>query len=267
LASNTSTISIETIGEKVKCRDRVIGVHFFSPANIMPLVEVIRGTKTSAQVILSTVNFIKNNRKTVVVVKNCVGFLVNRIFAPAGVATRFLADHGVNIYKIDELMYKFGMAMGPFRTNDLSGNDVGKFIQPIFQKAYGHRFIQSTLINHMVDAGRLGDKCGKGFYKYEGRKEIKDEEVYKIIEKSREDSIKNYPKIPKDLKISDEDIVNMIQFSIINEGCRCLDEEIAIRSSDIDVCSVFGMGYPSYRGGIMSYGKSVGWKKSCRYFK
>eukprot|EP01080_Neovahlkampfia_damariscottae_P003397 gene3397-5942_t len=261
LASNTSTISLDVIGAKTNCKERIIGVHFFAPAHVMPLVEVIRNDDTSDQTILSCVEFIKKFKKTVVVVKNCVGFLVNRVFGQVGSAGAFLVHCGVDLYRIDEAMYKFGMAMGPFRTGDLSGNDIGKHFTGILSAEYGDRLIQSTLVSKLVEAGRLGEKTGKGYYKYEKRKQMKDPELYPIIEESTKEFHQRYSNLPKKLEISDEDIANLLVFSLINESCRCLEEGIAIRPSDVDVAFVFGLGFPAYRGGVMHYGKTYGYHK------
>jgi enoyl-CoA hydratase/3-hydroxyacyl-CoA dehydrogenase len=172
-----------------------------------------------------------------------------------------LVHCGVDLYKIDEAMYKFGMAMGPFRTGDLSGNDIGKHFTGILQAEYGHRLIESSLVSRLVDAGRLGEKSGKGYYKYENRKQMKDKELYPLIQEATNEFHQKYKNLPKTLNISDEEISNLLVFSLINESCRCLEEGIAIRPSDVDIAFVFGLGFPAYRGGVMHYGKTYGFHR------
>lgn len=261
LASNTSTISLDVITERVKHKGRVIGVHFFAPAHVMPLVEIIRNEDTSEKTIFDVVNFIKNGKKVVVVVNNCVGFLVNRIFMPISSATAFLIGCGVDIYRIDDAMTKFGMAMGPFRTADLSGVDITVNAGKIFTNAYGKRLIPSTLPEKIVKHGRLGEKTKKGYYQYPNRRAEKDPAMKQFIAEAQQDFKKQFPNTPEKLEISDEDIANLVNFSVINESCRCLEEKITIRPTDVDVASVFGMGYPAYRGGVMAYGKEIGYRR------
>jgi len=261
LASNTSTISLDVITERVKHKGRVIGVHYFAPAHVMPLVEIIRNEHTSEKTIFDVVNFIKNGKKVVVVVNNCVGFLVNRIFMPISSTTAFLIGCGIDIYRIDDAMTKFGMAMGPFRTADLSGVDITVNAGKIFTNAYGKRLIPSTLPEKIVKLGRLGEKTKKGYYQYPNRRAEKDPAMKQLIAESQQDFKKQFPNTPEKLDITDEDIANLINFSIINEACRCLEEKITIRPSDVDVASVFGMGWPSYRGGIMHWSKEIGHRK------
>jgi len=232
----------------------------------MPLVEIIRNDFTNDETINSLINFVKDAKKIVVVVKNCVGFLVNRIFAPVSSALAFLLFSGIDPYRIDEVMYKFGMAMGPLRTSDLSGIDIGTNAGNVIFGAYGKRLLKNPLPSKLVQKGRLGEKTGKGYYKYEGKKTIKDPELYKIIQETQNDFLNLYPNIIKKIDLKDEDISNLIVFSIINEACRTLEEGIAIRASDIDVSSVFGMGFPSYRGGVMHFGQTVGFKKIYDFF-
>jgi enoyl-CoA hydratase/3-hydroxyacyl-CoA dehydrogenase len=260
LASNTSTISLNDITARMKFKSRVIGVHYFAPAHVMPLVEIIRNEDTSDQTIFDCVNFIKNGKKIVVVVKNCVGFLVNRVFMPISSAGSFLVGCGIDPYRIDDAMVKFGMAMGPFRTADLSGIDITNNAGKIFTGAYGHRLIPATLMDKLVKVGRLGEKTKKGYYSYQGRKAEKDPSIKSMVLEAQQDFCKLYKNTPKKLEITDQEIADLIVFCIINESCRTLEEGIAIRATDIDVASVFGMGLPAYRGGVMHYGKEVGYR-------
>eukprot|EP01117_Protostelium_nocturnum_P016072 TRINITY_DN629_c0_g1_i1.p1 TRINITY_DN629_c0_g1~~TRINITY_DN629_c0_g1_i1.p1 ORF type:complete len:733 (-),score=325.51 TRINITY_DN629_c0_g1_i1:217-2415(-) len=257
LASNTSTINIEQIGEKTKSADRIVGLHFFSPAHVMPLLEIIRTPKSSAQVLVDTLGLAAKLRKTPVVVGNCVGFTANRIFAPYSQAAAFLVDRGVDVYRIDKAIESFGMPMGPFKMSDLSGVDIGVYVGNIIGGAYPDRVYKSTLTQNMVKGGRLGQKTKAGFYKYEGRKAVPDQAALDPILAESRKAAGN----PPALDISDEEIVQMLMYPIANEGSRVLEEGHVNQSSDIDVCGVMGYGYPAYRGGPMKFAELEGYNK------
>lgn len=254
LASNTSTIDIELIGEGTSAATRMLGTHFFSPAHVMPLVEIVRTSKTNPEVLNSVINLGKKIKKTPVTVGNCVGFLVNRIFFPYGQAAGLLVDYGIDPYRLDKAIYDFGMPMGPFRMADLAGVDVAKFAGGILANAYSDRTYVSTLVDHLFAEKRFGQKTGKGYYMYpDGKKEQPDPELARFVEKARADAGN-----PKPLSIDDNEIVERVFFGVVNEACRCLEEGIAIRASDIDVACVLGMGFPPYRGGLMHWADSLG---------
>jgi enoyl-CoA hydratase/3-hydroxyacyl-CoA dehydrogenase len=254
LASNTSTIDLELIGQRTKAAPRILGTHFFSPAHVMPLVEIVRTAKTSPEVLNSVINLGKRIKKTPVTVGNCVGFLVNRIFFPYGQAAGLLVDHGVDPYRIDKAIYDFGMPMGPFRMADLAGVDVAKFAGGIMADAFKDRTYVSTLVDYLFEQKRFGQKTGKGYYLYpDGKKEQPDPELAILVEKARADAGN-----PQPLSIDDQEIVERVFFGVVNEACRCLHEGIAIRASDIDVACVLGMGFPPYRGGVMHWADSLG---------
>lgn len=256
LASNTSTIDLDVIGKKTSAADRIVGTHFFSPAHVMPLVEVVRAKNTSIETLNTTIALVKALKKTPVTVGNCVGFLVNRIFFPYGQAAAFLVDHGVDPYTIDKAVFDFGMPMGPFRMGDLAGVDVAKFAGGILADAYADRVYKSTLVDYMFDAKRFGQKTGVGYYMYEdGKTATEDPALAEIVNKARADA-GNTPT----LEVNDNDIVEWTLLGVVNEACRCLDEGIAIRASDIDVASVMGMGFPAYRGGLMKWADTLGAK-------
>jgi len=256
LASNTSTIDLDVIGKKTSAADRIVGTHFFSPAHVMPLVEVVRGKNTSVETLNTTIALVKALKKTPVTVGNCVGFLVNRIFFPYGQVAGFLVDHGVDPYAIDKALFDFGMPMGPFRMGDLAGIDVAKFAGGILADAYADRVYQSTLVDYLFDAKRFGQKTGHGYYIYEdGKTATEDSSLAELVEKARKDA-----GTPPALEVTDNDIVEWTLLGVVNEACRCLDEGIAIRASDIDVASVMGMGFPPYRGGLMKYADTLGAK-------
>lgn len=254
LASNTSTIDLELIGKPTKAQARILGTHFFSPAHVMPLVEIVRTSSTSPEVLNSVINLAKKIKKTPVTVGNCVGFLVNRIFFPYGMAAGLLVDHGVDPYRLDKAIYDFGMPMGPFRMSDLAGVDVAKFAGGILANAYSDRTYGSTLTDHLFEQKRFGQKTGRGYYQYpDGKTEQPDPELAPLVAKARADAGN-----PTPWNLSDQDIVERVFFGVVNEACRCLEEGIAIRASDIDVASVLGMGFPPYRGGLMHWADTLG---------
>eukprot|EP01027_Heterolobosea_sp_BB2_P018891 GEZU01026545.1.p1 GENE.GEZU01026545.1~~GEZU01026545.1.p1 ORF type:complete len:1032 (+),score=419.91 GEZU01026545.1:603-3698(+) len=255
LATNTSTIDIELVGEKTRAHERIIGLHFFSPAHVMPLLEIIRSPRTSPQVVIDSVAFAKQISKTPVVVGNCPGFTVNRIFFPYGESTSFLVERGVNPYHIDKVIQNFGMPMGPFRMGDMAGIDITYHAHGHMAKAFSDRAYESKLVKQLVQANRLGQKTGAGYYKYAGRDAKEDPELARFIEAARREAGN-----PRPVQVSDKDIVEMVFFSVINEACRVVDENMVSRPSDIDVASVMGMGFPAWRGGPMFYAETVGAK-------
>ncbi|XP_042518036.1 peroxisomal fatty acid beta-oxidation multifunctional protein MFP2 [Macadamia integrifolia] len=262
LASNTSTIDLNLIGEKTKSQDRIIGAHFFSPAHVMPLLEIVRTQKTSPQVIVDLLDVGKRIKKTPVVVGNCTGFAVNRMFFPYTQAALLLVEHGSDLYQIDRAITKFGMPMGPFRLVDLVGFGVAIATGTQFVENFPERSYKSLLIPLMQEDKRLGENTRKGFYVYDNkRKATPDPEIKKYIEKAR--SISGVTVDPKLTKLSDKDIVEMSFFPVVNEACRVLDEGIAVKASDLDIAGVMGMGFPPYRGGIMFWADSLGSKYIC----
>ncbi|KAK9146967.1 hypothetical protein Sjap_006870 [Stephania japonica] len=259
LASNTSTIDLNLIGEKTRSHDRIIGAHFFSPAHIMPLLEIVRTQKTSPQVIVNLLDVGKRIRKTPVVVGNCTGFAVNRMFFPYSQAAILLVERGTDVYQIDRAITKFGMPMGPFRMIDLVGFGVAIATGGQFVLNFPERSHKSMLIPIMQEDNRLGETTRKGFYAYDNkRKASPDPELRKYIEKARE--ISGVQVDPKLTKLSEKDIVEMVFFPVVNEACRVLAEGIAVKASDLDIASVMGMGFPPYRGGILFWADSLGSK-------
>lgn len=259
LASNTSTIDINLIGTNTNAAPRMLGTHFFSPAHIMPLVEIVRTEHTSPEALNTVIALAKRMKKTPVVVGNCIGFLVNRIFFPYGQCAGLLVDHGIDPYRIDKVVFDFGMPMGPFRMGDLAGLDVAKFAGGIMADAYADRVYHSTLIEHLFEEKRFGQKTGRGYYVYEdGKTASPDEDLARLVERARADAGN-----PAPLEIDDEEIIERVFFGVVNEACRSLDEGIAIRASDVDVASVMGMGFPPYRGGLMKWADTLGAKHIC----
>ncbi|CAL2226942.1 unnamed protein product [Prunus armeniaca] len=259
LASNTSTIDLNLIGEKTKSHDRIIGAHFFSPAHVMPLLEIVRTNQTSPQVVVDLLEVGKKIKKTPVVVGNCTGFAVNRMFFPYTQAGLLLVEHGADVYQIDRVITKFGMPMGPFRLADLVGFGVAIATGMQFIENFPERTYKSMIIPLMQEDGRAGESTRKGFYTYgDKRKASPDPELKKYIEKSR--SISGVSIDSKLLKLSEKDIVEMIFFPVVNEACRVLAEGIAVKAADLDIAAVMGMGFPPYRGGILFWADLLGSK-------
>ncbi|XVE65595.1 hypothetical protein DITRI_Ditri08aG0012800 [Diplodiscus trichospermus] len=246
LASNTSTIDLNLIGERTKFQDRIVGAHFFSPAHVMPLLEIVRTKQTSSQIIVDLLNVAKKIKKTPIVVGNCTGFAVNRMFFPYTQASLFLAERGTDVYRIDQVITKFGMPIGPFRLADLVGFGVALATGMQFVENFPERTYKSMLIPIMQEDNRAGETTRKGFYLYDNsRKANPDPELKKYIEKSR--SVSGVAVEPKFVKLSEKDIVEMIFFPVVNEACRVFAEGIAVKAADLDIAAVMGMGFPPYR--------------------
>ncbi|KAK1293873.1 hypothetical protein QJS10_CPA16g01554 [Acorus calamus] len=262
LASNTSTIDLNLIGQRTKSQDRILGAHFFSPAHVMPLLEIVRTQKTSPQVIVDLLDFGKKIRKTPIVVGNCTGFAVNRMFFPYTQSAFLFVDRGLDIYQIDHAITKFGMPMGPFRLVDLVGFGVGFATGAQYVENFPDRTYKAMLLPIMMEDKRAGEATRKGFYIYDDRRKAKpDPEIKKYVEKSR--SMAGIAVDPNLSKVSDKDIVEMLFFPVVNEACRVLDEGIAVKASDLDIASVMGMGFPPYRGGVMFWADSIGARYIC----
>lgn len=259
LATNTSTIDLNLVGKKTTSQDRIVGAHFFSPAHIMPLLEIVRTSTTSAQVILDLVTVGKIIKKAPVVVGNCTGFAVNRTFFPYAQGAHLLVHLGVDAFRIDKLITNFGLPMGPFQLQDLAGYGVAVAVGKEFAGAFPDRTFETPLVDLLIKSGRNGKNNGKGYYIYEkGSKPKPDPSVLPIIEESRR--LLNIMPNGKPISVTDQEIVEMILFPIVNEACRVLEEGVVIRASDLDIASVLGMSFPSYRGGIVFWADLVGAK-------
>ena len=253
LASNTSTLDVDKIASFTKRPQDVVGLHFFSPANVMKLLEVVRGKETAKDVMATVMSVAKKIRKTAVVSGVCDGFIGNRMIEQYGRQGGFLLDEGCTPAQVDKAMEKFGMAMGPFRMGDLAGNDIGWAIRKRrYQEKPGMKY--SKTADLLCEKGRFGQKVGKGWYDYvEGKRDaIPNAEVVSMIEEHR----KALGITPR--KISDEEIVQRLAFSLVNEAAHILEEGIANKASDIDIVYIFGYGFPAHRGGPMNYADQVG---------
>jgi 3-hydroxyacyl-CoA dehydrogenase len=256
LATNTSTLDIDAIAVSTTRAPQVVGTHFFSPANVMKLLENVRGRHTSAQTIASVMALGKTLGKVTVLAGNCDGFIGNRMLMFYGAEAEYLLEQGATPEQIDRVMEAFGFAMGPLAVRDLAGNDVGFLIRKGRKLPADERW--SPILERLVAQGRLGQKSGKGFYRYEGRKRIPDPEVTALIEAvSRELGIERR-------EIPGEEIVERLLHPLINEGARIVAEGIAIRASDIDLVYVHGYGFPAYKGGPMFWAEQAGLERVVR---
>lgn len=248
IASNTSSLTIEKMTEGMKHPQRFVGMHFFNPVNRMPLVEVVAGEKTTQEAVDTAVRTCLDWKKIPLVVKDCAGFLVNRIFALQANETFHLLQEGVEMGRLETLCDNFGWPMGPFILADTVGNDVSNKVFKEFQAAYGERMEVPKILEIMAEKKLYGKKCGKGFYLYEGKKQEPNPEV-KAILKSIGVAAKEY---------SDEEIIDRIIAAMLNEACRCLEEEIVTSPSDLDMAMILGTGFPPFRGGLLAYANERG---------
>ncbi|HKA22592.1 MAG TPA: 3-hydroxyacyl-CoA dehydrogenase NAD-binding domain-containing protein [Blastocatellia bacterium] len=256
LASNTSTLNIDEIASATSRPEWVIGHHYFSPANVMRLLEMVRGKATSETVIASSMALSKKLKKVGVLVGNCRGFVGNRMLYPYAREALFLVEEGALPQYVDGAIYNFGFAMGPLAMGDLAGLDVGWRIRKEYKHLEKPGIRQPALADRLCELGRFGQKTGAGWYRYdENRNRVPDPEVEKLIEQvSAEAGITRRT-------ITPEEIIERTQYALINEGAKILEEGIAIRAVDIDIIYLNGYGYPAWRGGPMWYANTVGLKK------
>ncbi len=253
LASNTSTLDIDEIASITSRPEFVIGTHFFSPANIMRLLEIVRGKKTSKPVIATCMQLSKKIGKIGVLVGNCRGFVGNRMFGPYVRESVFLVEEGTSVEAVDQALSDFGMAMGPLAVGDLAGLDVGWRVR----KEYGHLekpgVRQAMAGDRLCEMGRFGQKTGAGWYKYdENRRATPDPEVATLVR--RWASVAGIPQ----RQIPTDEIVDRCVYALVNEGARILAEGYALRAFDIDIIYLNGYGFPAYRGGPMWFADTVG---------
>ena len=251
LASNTSTLDLDEIASATQRPGDVIGTHFFSPAEVMRLLEVVRGKATNKDVLATVMGLGKRLKKTSVVSGVCDGFIGNRMVAQYARQAMLMLEEGALPAQVDKTLEKWGMAMGPFRMSDLSGNDIGWAIR---KRQYEENASTRKMLiaDRLCEAGRFGQKTGAGWYKYAGRKALPDSQVDAlIIQGSKDLGIERR-------KISSDEIVQRTVLALVNEGARILEEKIALRASDIDMVYITGYGFPPFRGGPMHYAESLG---------
>jgi len=253
LASNTSTLDLNKIAAFTRRPQDVVGMHFFSPANVMRLLEVVRGEKTAKDVLATVMAVAKKIRKTAVVSGVCDGFIGNRMIEQYSRQAGFLVDEGCTPQQVDKAIEKFGFAMGPFRMGDLAGNDIGWAIRKR-RAAERPDMHYSKTADLLCEMGRFGQKTGAGWYDYKpgNRNALPSQVVNDMIEKYRADQ----GTTPR--KIGDEEIVHRLVYALVNEGAHILEEGIASKASDIDMIYLTGYGFPLWRGGPMCYADTQG---------
>ena len=260
LTSNTSTISIDLLAQNLKRPENFCGMHFFNPVHMMPLVEVIRGSKSSDKAIATTVAYAQKMGKTPIVVRDCPGFLVNRILFPYfGGFSQLLMD-GIDFVRIDKLMEKFGWPMGPAYLLDVVGIDTGQHAGQVMAEGFPDRMQKADKdpVSAMFEAGRYGQKTGSGFYRYEKDKKgkprkLKDEVAYELIQ----------PSVRATVELSDEEIVQRMMIPLCLETVRCLEDGIVDSPTEADMGLVYGIGFPPFRGGALQYIDSIGVAQFC----
>jgi 3-hydroxyacyl-CoA dehydrogenase len=254
LATNTSTLDVDQIATATTRPEQVIGLHFFSPANVMRLLEIVRGKKTSKSVVATSMKLAKDVGKVGVLVGVCQGFVGNRMLHQYYREAQLLIQEGALPSQVDRVMTSYGMAMGPCATSDLAGIDVGWRIRKGQPKPPPGERYSGAVADRLAEMGRFGQKTNAGFYKYEAgsRTPVDDPEVEKIIvQVSKELEIERR-------QITDDEILERCLYALINEGAKILDEKIALRASDVDTVWINGYGFPAHRGGPMFYADTVG---------
>ncbi|HUP56666.1 MAG TPA: 3-hydroxyacyl-CoA dehydrogenase NAD-binding domain-containing protein [Bdellovibrionota bacterium] len=252
VASNTSSLSISEMQKAMKKPERFAGMHFFNPVSKMPLVEVIRGDRSSDEAVSTVYQLAKQLGKTPIVVKDAPGFLVNRLLGPYINEAAYLLAEGAPIPEVDRVLEGFGMPMGPFELIDEVGIDVGAKVAHIFEEAFGERMKACPLPGKALAVGRLGKKNLKGLYRYEDlgggklKKEL-DVEIYTILGVS-----------PRDGAVEPEEIIERCVLPQINEAARCLEEGVVASASEVDLGMIMGTGFPPFRGGLLRYADTLG---------
>jgi 3-hydroxyacyl-CoA dehydrogenase len=255
LASNTSTLDIDEIARATSRPEMVIGTHFFSPANVMKLLEVVRGTATGNDVIATAMVLGKKLNKVAVLARNAHGFIGNRMVGPYLREAQFLVEEGATVEQVNQALYDFGMAMGPLAMDDLAGLDIGYHIRREAKHLQKPGAREPLVADKLFELGRFGQKTGRGWSKYDAeRKPSADAETAELIEKTAREA-----GIPR-RQIPPEEIVDRCVYALVNEGAKLLAEGVALRAADIDVVYLYGYGFPAWRGGPMFYADTVGLK-------
>ncbi len=248
VASNTSSLSITEMGKAFKHPERFVGMHFFNPPNKMPLVEVIAGERTSPETVATAVDICKKFGKTPLVVKDCAGFLVNRVFVPAANEVMWMLQEGVEESRLEKELLTFGMPMSPFVLADEVGNDVSFKVSKVLETAYGSRMKAPDLVQALYDQKLFGKKTGKGFYIWKGKEKSPNPEIKRILA--------GYPK--KFANLSDQDIQDRFILIMLNEAARCLEENVVENPAYLDMALIMGIGFPPFRGGLLRHADKLG---------
>jgi 3-hydroxyacyl-CoA dehydrogenase len=256
LATNTSSLDVDQMAAQTSRPEKVLGLHFFSPAHVMRLLEVVRGAATAPEVIAAALDLARRLGKIPVVVANALGFAGNRMFEQYRREAQFLVEEGASPLEVDQALYDFGMAMGPLATGDLVGLDVAWRIRKLFEARAAPGTRRPLIEDKLYAMGRYGQKTGAGWYRYpSGRTPVRDPEVEKLIAETVRAAA-----IPQ-RRFSAEEIVERTIFAMVNEGARILEEGVAAKASDLDVIWVHGFGFPAWRGGPMWYASTLGWQR------
>jgi 3-hydroxyacyl-CoA dehydrogenase / enoyl-CoA hydratase / 3-hydroxybutyryl-CoA epimerase / enoyl-CoA isomerase len=257
LASNTSTISINSLSEALKRPENFCGMHFFNPVHKMPLVEVIRGAKSSERAVATTVGYALAMGKTPIVVNDCPGFLINRVLFPYFAGFIKLVSEGVDFLRIDKVMEKFGWPMGPGYLLDVVGIDTAHHANAVMAAGYPDRMAsaEKTAIDVMFEAQRFGQKNGKGFYSYVPDKKGVPK---KTVDPEAQELLKSLIRVDDSASITDQDIIDRMMLPLIIECSRCLEDGIVNTPVEVDIGLIYGLGFPPFRGGPFRYADAVG---------
>lgn len=246
IATNTSSLTIDELAPALKHPERLVGMHFFNPPARMPLVEIVSGKQTTKEAVQTVFELCQRLKKTPVVVGDCSGFLVNRVFVHGFVEIMRMLEEGVPQERLDKLFLKFGMPMAPFALADKVGNDVNLKVMKSLEKAYGIRMEVPKVLEAINEKNLLGEKVGKGFYIYDKKSKKINPEIADMVGHQN------------GTKISDTDAVDRVMLAMINEAARCLEEEVVHNPGYLDMALVFGVGFPPFRGGLLRYADSIG---------
>lgn len=249
VATNTSSYTIKELSVGFKKPERLLGMHFFNPPSRMPLVEVVAGEKTAPQAIATAVELCKELKKTPVIVGDCPGFLVNRIFVRGFSEVVRMLEEGVAMERLDKALLKFGMPMAPFVLADEVGNDVNLKVFQSLSKAYPKRIQVPKILEKVVSKGLLGKKSGKGFYIHDKKSHKPNQEIQELL---GENAGKK--------ELSGQEIIDRLTLAMIHEAALCLEEKIVLRPGDLDIAMVYGTGFPPFLGGLLCYADSLGIK-------
>ncbi len=247
LATNTSSLSVDALAAGLQKPERFCGFHFFNPVHRMPLVEVVRGKKTSDTTLASAVALARRLGKTPVVVADAPGFVVNRVLMPYLSEAMVLLEEGYPLAELDRAMKRFGMPMGPFQVIDEVGLDVAKKVSGVLGAAFPDRMTPSASLDKLIAAGRLGRKNGRGFYVYRGKKREPEPRLAQLLGLARERKVQN-----------PDALTERMALAMVNEAARCLEEGVARDADDVDLAMVFGTGFPPFRGGPLRYADALG---------
>lgn len=247
IASNTSSLTIDEMAEGMQHPERFVGMHFFNPVNKMPLVEVVAGKKSSPQAIATTVSLCRKLGKTPLVVGDCHGFLINRIFMQGANEVMLMLEEGFSWDELKKQILAFGMPMDPFELADEVGNDVSYKVGKTFEKAYGERMRPAKILELMTEKQLLGKKNGKGFYIYKGKDKTRNPEIESLIKQVNRIQPHN----------NNDDIIPRFIYGMVNEASRCLEENIISRPDYLDLGLIMGIGFPPFKGGLLRYADKV----------